>query len=71
MTGVEVVNQLCALLKRKIPVLMVTGEMRLEHIQDIEDAGFFILYKPLAPAKLMLFLKRTYTKLADETLASH
>jgi len=56
-TGVEVVSQLRALLKRDLPVLMISGEMRPENIQKIEDAGFPLLQKPIAPAKLMLFLK--------------
>jgi len=62
-TGVQVVNQLQTLLKQHPPVLMVSGEMLPENIRDIEDAGFPLLQKPLAPAKLMLFLKQSQRKI--------
>lgn len=55
--GVQLIQQLHLLLKRDIPALIVTGEMKPEHIQHIEDSGFPMLKKPLKPVKLMLFLK--------------
>jgi len=40
-----------------IPTLIVTGNIEAEQLDQVKQAGFPILYKPVAPARLRAFLR--------------
>ena len=57
-TGVEAVHALYDEYNRKIPALIVTGDIATEHLRNVNDSGFQVLHKPVAPAKLRAFLRK-------------
>jgi len=58
MTGLQTVKSIRKLLKQSVPALILTGETDAETLRNIERSGLPLLHKPVAPAKLMLFLRQ-------------
>ncbi len=51
-TGVDVIQQLCALTKRRVPGIIITGDVSAEVRDQASGAGFHIIHKPVPPSKL-------------------
>ena len=50
--GLDAIATVRAAIDRAIPALVVSGESSSEQIARVRDAGFTLLHKPVAPAKL-------------------
>lgn len=55
-TGIQVVDTLESVLKRKIPAIIVTGDTSPRILQAILQSGRYVLHKPVAPQKLRHFV---------------
>jgi CheY-like chemotaxis protein len=55
-TGIEAIKAVEAMLGRKIPALLITGDMNVEP-QDEGINEYRMLHKPVQPARLRAFLK--------------
>jgi len=55
-TGLDVLQRLQLYYNKHIPSLLVTGETSRDKIQQINESGFRVLYKPVQPAKLRIML---------------
>lgn len=56
-TGIEAIKALHAEYCDQIPALIVTGDIAEEHLRKVNESGFQVLYKPVAPGKLRAFLR--------------
>lgn len=56
-TGVEAIHAIHAEYNSDIPALIVTGDIAAERLREVNDSGFQMLHKPVAPAKLRAFLR--------------
>ena len=56
-TGVEAIRALYAEYNCQIPALIVTGDIDSERLRDVNESGFQVLHKPVAPAKLRAFVR--------------
>jgi len=56
-TGLQAIMKIRETLQQRIPALIVTGESLPETLQDIQRADVLLMHKPIAPAKLKLFLR--------------
>lgn len=63
-TGVDAIEQVFAILQKKIPALLITGDILPEHLQQAEKSGFPILHKPVMPVTIRTFLVRCQCKIA-------
>lgn len=52
LTGVEAVADIRALYERNVPAVIITGDTSPEILQEVRSHGLFLMYKPIAPAKL-------------------
>ena len=55
-TGIEAIKTIEARFERKIPALLITGDMNIEQSSE-EAEEYRILHKPVQPARLRAFLK--------------
>ena len=55
-TGVEVIQAIHTETQTAIPATIVTGDIAAEQLREVNDSGFLILHKPIAPVKLRAFL---------------
>ncbi len=44
-----------------VPAVIVTGEIAVEQLSELDNSGFQVLHKPVAPAKLRAFLRNLPT----------
>lgn len=56
-TGIETIRTLYEEYKKEIPALIVTGDIAAENLREVNDSGFQVLHKPVAPAKLRAFIR--------------
>jgi len=56
-TGIEAIHAINAVYDMKIPALIVTGDIAADRLREVNDSGFQILHKPIAPLKLRTFLR--------------
>jgi len=61
-TGLQAIMTIREISHQRIPALMLSGESLPESLQDMQGADVFLLHKPVAPAKLKLFLRRCSRK---------
>ncbi len=63
-TGVDAIERVFAVLQKKIPAILITGDIFPEHLQQAEKSGFPILHKPVMPVTIRTFLIRCQCKIA-------
>jgi len=63
-TGIQVIHAIHAECHNFIPALIVTGDIAVERLQDVNNSGFQMLHKPVEPGKLKTFLKNIRSKTA-------
>lgn len=56
-TGVETIKKIHAEYTTDIPSLIVTGDIAAERLREVNNSGFQVLHKPVAPVKLRTFLR--------------
>ncbi len=56
-TGIEVIHAIHAEYDSDIPALIVTGDIATDRLRDVNNSGFQVLHKPVAPLKLRTFLR--------------
>lgn len=56
-TGIEAIHAIQAKYEAGIPALIVTGDTAAELLREVNESGFQVLHKPVAPAKLRAFLR--------------
>jgi signal transduction histidine kinase/ActR/RegA family two-component response regulator len=56
-TGLDAVRAIHDRYHDDIPVLIVTGDIAAERLREVNDSGFTVLHKPVAPGKLRAFLR--------------
>ena len=56
-TGVETIKMIHAEYTTDIPALIVTGDIAAERLREVNNSGFQVLHKPVAPVKLRTFLR--------------
>jgi DNA-binding NtrC family response regulator len=66
-TGIEAIKAIHSKFGSDIPALIITGDTAAEQLREVNDSGFQILHKPVAPAKLRTFLRNTL-KVSSPTL---
>jgi CheY-like chemotaxis protein len=57
-TGLDAIAAVRKTLKKKIPAMIITGDILPEHLREAEQSGFPLLHKPVAPAKIRAFFVR-------------
>lgn len=57
-TGVDVVNQLRAMLGDEIPTVVITGDTAAEKIQEVQSSGIPVLYKPVRAPQLRMVMQK-------------
>ena len=57
-TGIDAINEIHAELDHDIPALIITGDTSIEHLRDVNESGYPVLHKPIAPARLHAFLNK-------------
>jgi len=55
-TGIHVIQKLHAEYGDRIPALIVTGDIEVDRLREVNESGFQLLHKPVAPAKLRAFV---------------
>jgi signal transduction histidine kinase/ActR/RegA family two-component response regulator len=55
-TGIEAIKTIEARFERKLPALLITGDMNIEQSSEVAEE-YRILHKPVQPARLRAFLK--------------
>lgn len=63
-TGVDAIERVFTVLQKKIPAILITGDILPEHLRQAEKSGFPILHKPVRPATIRTFLVRCQCRLA-------
>lgn len=56
-TGVDAITALHLAYNKKIPALIITGDIESDNLLDIDKSNFQLLFKPVAPMKLRAFLR--------------
>ena len=56
-TGVAVIQSIHAAFHDKIPALIVTGDIEVDRLKDVDRSGIQMLPKPVSPLKLRTFLR--------------
>ena len=60
-SGLDAIAAVRGALGRDVPAIVVSGESTGDQIARIRDAGFTLLHKPVAPAKLRAALSHVLT----------
>ena len=63
MNGVQAANALCKTVDRAVPVIILTGDLRLTVTRDIAESGFMKREKPLKADKLLSDIRKICAKL--------
>jgi len=56
-TGIETILAIHTEYGKYIPALIITGDTSADEIREVDNSGFQVLYKPVAPTKLRAFLR--------------
>jgi len=56
-TGVEAIRAVEAHVGRPVPALLITGDIGIDRLRDVDTSGYGVLHKPVKPARLRAFLK--------------
>ena len=56
-TGIETIRSLYDEYNKDIPAVIVTGDIAVENLREVNNSGFQVLHKPVAPVKLRAFLR--------------
>lgn len=56
-TGIEAIRALHAEYHNDIPAVIVTGDIAVENLREVNNSGFQVLHKPVAPVKLRAFTR--------------
>ena len=56
-TGIEVIRAIHAEYNDGIPALIVTGDIAVDNLREVNSSGFQVLHKPVTPVKLRTFLR--------------
>jgi signal transduction histidine kinase len=59
-TGINAINSIFELTKRKTPALLITGDTSPEILAEVKKSGLTLLHKPLKPAQLRLQLIKLF-----------
>lgn len=51
-TGLEVIADICKRLGHHLPTLLITGDTAAPELKATHGSGYYVLHKPVAPAKL-------------------
>jgi len=65
-TGIEVINAIHAEYDKDIPALIATGDTSVDELREVNNSGFQVLHKPVAPAKLRAFLRSMHVRSDSE-----
>ena len=57
LTGVVAIRAIHAQYNCEIPALIVTGDISVDRLRDVNNSGFQMLHKPVEPLKLHTFLR--------------
>lgn len=57
-TGIDVIGALRAHFNQHIPALVISGDIAVDRLKQVNDAGLVMLHKPLQPARLRTFLQK-------------
>lgn len=52
MTGVQAVAEIRRHLKREVPAILITGDIEIEKLQDVQESAIPFLHKPIQPGRL-------------------
>lgn len=55
-TGIDAILAIHSEFDNAIPALIITGDIEAERLREVNDSGFQVLHKPVAPMKLRAFL---------------
>jgi len=66
-TGVEAVERLKASHGRNIPAIIITGDTAPDRLREAQASGYYLLHKPIAPAKLRALLSRILEESLPQT----
>lgn len=58
MTGIEAVDIVCNKIGKKLPVLLITGDTAPERLKEARGSGYYLLHKPISPARLRAVLHK-------------
>ncbi len=61
-TGIEAVHAIQSEYHNDIPTLIVTGDIAVEHLREVNSSGFQLLHKPVAAVKLRAFVRNVQLK---------
>lgn len=51
-TGIELIDKMKAIVKTTIPTIIITGDTSAEKLQNFQNSGHLVLYKPVEPERL-------------------
>lgn len=57
-TGIEAINAIHAEYDINILALIMTGDIAVDRLREVNSSGFQVLHKPIAPAKMRAFLRK-------------
>jgi len=61
MTGVQAVAEIHNLLQQKIPAILITGDIEIEKLQDVQESAIPFLHKPIQPGRLRTLMQHMLT----------
>jgi signal transduction histidine kinase len=56
-TGIEAIHAIHAEYNNDIPALIVTGDIAVDRLREVNNSGFQVLHKPVAPLKVRNFIR--------------
>ena len=58
--GIEAIRAIQASIDSDVPALIVTGDIAADKLREVDDSGFQVLHKPVAPVKLHTFVRQVH-----------
>ena len=55
-TGIEVIERIQSALPARIPAMLISGDTAAELLHEARANGYYLLHKPIQPAKLRSLL---------------
>ena len=65
-TGVQAIERIHSELQRKIPAILITGDIAADRLIEVQSSGYPILHKPVHPARLRTLLTYMLRKEAPD-----
>jgi len=59
-TGIEAIRAIQASLDSDVPALIITGDIAIDKLREVNDSGYQVLHKPVAPIKLHTFVRQVH-----------